>query len=60
MSVTAAPFDLVEAKLAAPLARPHTVAKKDAIARLRATNVPVATVVAPAGYGKTTLLAQWA
>ena len=54
------PFDLVEVKLAAPQARPGTVPKKDLIARLRAESAPFATVVAPAGYGKTTLLAQWA
>ena len=54
------PFDLVEVKLAAPLTRPGTVAKADVIARLCAASVPLATVVAPAGYGKTTLLARWA
>ena len=53
------PFDLVESKLAAPLTRPDTVARTDVIARLRDASVPFATVVAPAGYGKTTLLAQW-
>jgi LuxR family maltose regulon positive regulatory protein len=60
MAVTAAPFDLVETKLAAPLTRRGTVAKLDVIGRLRAASVPCATVVAPAGYGKTTFLAQWA
>ena len=47
-------------KLAAPSARPGTVAKADVIARLCASTLPFATVVAPAGYGKTTLLAKWA
>ena len=60
MAATEVPFDLVEAKLAAPPTRPGTVAKADVIARLRAASVPFATVVAPAGYGKTTLLARWA
>ena len=55
-----APFDLAEIKLAAPSIRPGTVAKEDVIARLRAAGVPFATVVAPVGYGKTTLLARWA
>ncbi len=60
-AVTEVPFDLSEAKLAAPPTRPGTVAKVDVIARLRAAaNVPLAIVVAPAGYGKTTLLAKWA
>ena len=34
--------------------------KTDAVARLTAASAPFATVVAPAGYGKTTLLAKWA
>jgi LuxR family transcriptional regulator, maltose regulon positive regulatory protein len=54
------PFDLIEVKLAGPSARPGTVAKADAIARLCTSTSPFATVVAPAGYGKTTLLAKWA
>ena len=60
MSVVELPFDLVEVKLAAPQTRPGTVAKADVIARLSGSPSPFATVVAPAGYGKTTLLAQWA
>ena len=36
------------------------MAKEAVIGQLSAGNVPVATVVAPAGYGKTTLLARWA
>jgi LuxR family transcriptional regulator, maltose regulon positive regulatory protein len=60
MAVAQVPFDLVGVKLAAPSARPGTVAKADAIGRLWASTLPFATVVAPAGYGKTTLLAKWA
>jgi LuxR family maltose regulon positive regulatory protein len=60
MPVVELPFDLVEVKLAAPLARPGTVAKADVIARLCASPSPFASVIAPAGYGKTTLLARWA
>ena len=60
MALAEVPFDLVEVKLAAPSPRPGTVAKADAIARLCASTLPFATVVAPAGYGKTTLLAKWA
>ena len=60
MSVTGVPFDLAEIKLGAPSIRPGTVAKEDVIARLSTARVPFVTVVAPAGYGKTTLLARWA
>src|SRR5512132_4190083 len=55
-----APFDLAEVKLVTPLARPDTVAKADVIAELCGSRSPLVTVVAPAGYGKTTLLARWA
>ena len=54
------PFDLAETKLAAPSIRPGTVAKADVIARLCESRSHFAAVVAPAGYGKTTLLARWA
>jgi len=60
MAAAEVPFDLVGAKLAAPSVRPGMVAKADAIARLCTSTSPFATVVAPAGYGKTTLLAKWA
>ena len=60
MVSTGVPFDLAAVKLAAPFARPGTVAKHDLIARLSTATVPLATVVAPPGYGKTTLLARWA
>jgi LuxR family transcriptional regulator, maltose regulon positive regulatory protein len=60
MTLAEASFDLVEVKLVGPSARPDTVAKADAIARLCASTLPFAAVVAPAGYGKTTLLAKWA
>ena len=60
MALAEAPFDLVAVKLAAPPARPGTVAKEQVIARLCTSTLPLVTVVAPAGYGKTTLLARWA
>ena len=59
MATVQVPFDLVEVKLAAPLTRHGTLAKANVIARLRSTPARLATVVAPAGYGKTTLLAHW-
>jgi LuxR family maltose regulon positive regulatory protein len=60
MALAGVPFDLVEVKLAGPSVRPGTVAKGDTISRLCSTSLPFATVIAPAGYGKTTLLARWA
>jgi LuxR family maltose regulon positive regulatory protein len=53
--------ELFEAKLAVPAVRPGIVARPGLVNRLRAaTAQQLLTVVAPAGYGKTTLLAQWA
>jgi LuxR family maltose regulon positive regulatory protein len=53
-------FDVIESKLHAPLPRPGVVSRTALVNRLRVTqSFPVATVTAPAGYGKTTLLAQW-
>ena len=60
MPVEERQLDFVDVKLAAPPIRPGTVAKTDVIERLSASPAPLATVVAPAGYGKTTLLARWA
>jgi LuxR family maltose regulon positive regulatory protein len=59
MTAAEVPFDLMEVKLAQPVTRPGTVAKADVIARLCAATAPFMTVVAPAGYGKTTLLSHW-
>jgi LuxR family transcriptional regulator, maltose regulon positive regulatory protein len=60
MAVAEVPFDLVETRLGVPSIRPGTVAKQDVIARLRASRLPFVTMIAPAGYGKTTLLTEWA
>jgi len=54
------PFDVIESKIRVPTLRPGVVSRTALINRLRAAAVPVGAVVAPAGYGKTTLLAQWA
>ncbi len=55
------PFDFLQSKIRAPVVRSETVRRTGLVNRLRAaTAVSVTTVVAPAGYGKTTLLAQWA
>jgi LuxR family transcriptional regulator, maltose regulon positive regulatory protein len=54
-------LELVESKLHPPPARPGIVARTGLVDRLLASDgVPVVGVVAPVGYGKTTLLAQWA
>ena len=54
-------FDLVTSKLRRPTVRPGTVRRPSLIERLaRDDSRPVVSVVAPAGYGKTTLLSQWA
>ena len=54
-------FDLFTAKLRRPLLRPGTVRRSSLIERLaRCARRPIVSVVAPAGYGKTTVLAQWA
>jgi ATP-dependent transcriptional regulator len=54
-------FDLLTAKLHRPLLRPGTVRRSSLIERLkRGDRGPITSVVAPAGYGKTTVLAQWA
>jgi LuxR family maltose regulon positive regulatory protein len=54
-------FDLMASKLRRPLVRPGTVDRSSLVDRLRQDDRrPVVSVVAPPGYGKTTVLAQWA
>ncbi|MGH3286879.1 MAG: LuxR C-terminal-related transcriptional regulator [Streptosporangiaceae bacterium] len=54
-------FDFVASKLRRPLVRSRTVRRSSLIEKLtREDTRPVVAVVAPAGYGKTTLLSQWA
>jgi hypothetical protein len=53
--------DLVASKLLRPLARPGSILRSLLVERLaRESSRPIVSVVAPAGYGKTTLLSQWA
>lgn len=59
-AVVDVPFGLQEAKFVVPATRPGTVGKAEIVGRLRSSGAPLATVLAPAGYGKTTLLARWA
>ena len=54
-------FDLFGPKLRPPLMRPGSVRRSALIERLaEGDQRPVVSVVAPPGYGKTTMLAQWA
>jgi LuxR family transcriptional regulator, maltose regulon positive regulatory protein len=53
-------FELRESKFHPPAVRPGIVVRTALLGRLAATRVPVITLVAPPGYGKTTLMAQWA
>jgi LuxR family maltose regulon positive regulatory protein len=54
-------FDLTVSKLHRPPIRPGTVRRSVLIDRLAWGGAcPIVSVVAPAGYGKTTLLSQWA
>ena len=54
-------LDLMASKLRQPVVRPGTIRRSSLIGRLaRGDARPVVSVVAPSGYGKTTLLAQWA
>jgi LuxR family maltose regulon positive regulatory protein len=54
-------FPVLETKLAAPPPRKGLLKRSVLIDRLAATKgVPIIAVLAPAGYGKSTLIAQWA
>src|ERR1700721_622514 len=54
-------FDLFASKLLRPLLGPGPARRSPLIERLaRGDPRPIVSVVAPAGYGKTTLLSQWA
>jgi LuxR family maltose regulon positive regulatory protein len=58
---TGAAFEILESKLAIPSLRSRLVRRTALVNRLRAArDARVVRVAAPAGYGKTTLLAQWA
>ena len=60
MATAEFPFELIEAKLALPALRTETVVKLEVIDALRASGARVVSVVAPAGFGKTTLLGHLA
>jgi LuxR family transcriptional regulator, maltose regulon positive regulatory protein len=55
------PVEVLESKLFTPTIRAGVMPRPQLIARLRAArDVPTVAVIAPAGYGKTTLLTLWA
>jgi LuxR family maltose regulon positive regulatory protein len=57
----ALPFEVVDSKIRVPVPPAGTVSRTALVNRLRAAGAfPLVLVVAPAGYGKTTLLSQWA
>ena len=54
-------FDLLASKLRRPVVRPGAIRRPALVERLgRGQPYPIVSVVAPPGYGKTTLLSQWA
>jgi len=53
-------FSLPESKFHPPEARQGIVVRTALVERLAAIRAPVITVTGPPGYGKTTLMAQWA
>ncbi len=53
-------LELLESKITPPFARPGIVDHVSLVARLCCSGAPVVSIAAPPGYGKTTLLAQWA
>lgn len=58
---TAPGFEITEAKLSRPPLRPGIVRRTGLVESLRASrSASVVAITAPAGYGKTTLLAEWA
>jgi LuxR family maltose regulon positive regulatory protein len=55
------PFHVLESKLRVPSVLPESISRTALVNRLRAAGAfPLVLVVAPAGYGKTALLSQWA
>ncbi len=52
-------LEIVASKLWSPSARPGAVVRSALLERLQASQAPIVTVIAPGGYGKTTLLGQW-
>ena len=53
-------FEIWDSKLHPPIPRAEIVERKVLVRRLSTSSAPFLSIVAPPGYGKTTLLSQWA
>ena len=51
--------EILESKLRRPFSRAGLVTRDALVERLATSSTPIVAVVAPPGYGKTTLLGQW-
>ncbi len=51
---------LLDAKLSVPTRRQDSVSRADLVLRARSSESRIVAVTAPAGYGKSTMLAEWA
>jgi LuxR family maltose regulon positive regulatory protein len=60
MAIVALDEALLDAKLSVPQPRPGSVSRAELIETARASDCRVVGVTAPPGYGKSTLLVQWA
>jgi LuxR family maltose regulon positive regulatory protein len=58
-AISALGIDLLESKLHPPPQRHGVVLRAALLDRIAAADQPVVSIMAPTGYGKTTLLAQW-
>jgi LuxR family maltose regulon positive regulatory protein len=55
----AARWGLLPSRFSPPIARTSDVSRDDLVSTLVASTVPIVSVIAPAGYGKSTLMAQF-
>ena len=60
MAPTSLPFGVIESKLHPPPAQAGTVSRRALVERLSGSQARLVAIVAAAGYGKTTLLGEWA
>lgn len=56
---SSASLSVLPTKLQSPFRRPGIIDRPRLITRLRSTNTPIVALIAPAGYGKSTSLAQF-